>query len=282
MTVAILFLVFALILYIYGGVSYLSKDILRLFAFLFGACAVFAYGFIDLLFKTGNQNTYLYLSFIPVFVFGYFYIKSKQKVRPLEVVANQQRYWDEVKASDVYQFFKGRKQQRAKKIIIRVNAEEKKLFRQSLNKKYISTNFFKTLKRIEEEFTYINNLEDIKQYELYEAILKKIKGITKAREISIDYEDVLKQNKMCVEFFLMDLWEKYTKRSNIGTANLSLLANREIEEELVGALDNIDLNCVKAKGAALYYRYMVFVGRADNYVFKKQEPSESSNDDEFL
>ena len=98
----------------------------------------------------------------------------------------------------------------------------------------------------------------------------------------MDYEALLKENKMCAEFFLMDLWEKYTKRSNIGIANLILLGNREIEEEFVGALDNIDLNCVKAKGAALYYRYMVFVGRADNYVFKKQEPSESSNDDEFL
>lgn len=285
MFVVIFFLCIALTLWAYGDFSYLSKDILRLFALLMGASAIFSYGFIELLFRAGDEETYLYLAFIPVFVFGYFYIKAKRKVRPLEVVANQQRYWDEVKGSDVYKFFQGRKEKRAKKITIRVNEEEKKLFRQIIgepHKKYLSTNFFKTLKRIEEEFTYIKNLDDIKQYKLYEAVFKKIKSIVKAREISVDYEALLKENKMCAEFFLMDLWEKYTKRSNIGIANLILLGNREIEEEFVGALDNIDLNCVKAKGAALYYRYMVFVGRADNYVFKKQEPSESSNDDEFL
>ena len=286
MGVVIFFLCLALAFWMYGSMSYLSKDVLRLFAILMGASAIFSYGFIKLLFRTGDGQTYLYLAFIPIFLFGFYYIKLKRKVRPLEVVANQQRYWDEVKAKDVYSFFQGRKQKKSKKITIRVNEEEKKLFRinPSDNKKYISTNFFKILKRIENEFTYVKSLKDIEQYELYNAVFNKIKNIVKSRDIDVDYEEIFKENKKCVEFFLMDLWERYTKRSNIGIANLVLLANREIEEEFVGALDNIDLNCVKAKGAALYYRYMVFSGREKNYISKQQEEiqEEIYEDGDFL
>lgn len=298
MGVVIIFLFLSAALYLYAEMSYLSKDILRTFAVLIAISSIFSYGFImlvfKLIFKNGDTPTFLYLCFIPIFLIGLILMKKKRKINSLEIVANQQRYWNEIKASDVYKFFEKRKQRKSETIAIRVNEEEKKLLRSNLDKnnKYLSINFFKKLKRIEDEFTFIctkkdyikvtNILESLKDYELYTAIFNKINQFVKKMEIDVDYGKILKENQYCAEFFLMDLWERYTKRENIGNANLILLANREIEEELVGALDNIDLNCVKAKGAALYYRYMVFTGRAENYIHKRQEPIEQFNDDEFL
>lgn len=295
MGVVVILLFLSATLWLYAGMSYLSKDILRLFSVLIASCAILTYGFIMLVFKGSDNPTSLFLLFIPVFILGIFLIKKKRKVIPLKVIANQQRYWDEIKANDVYRFFERRKQRKAHKITIRVNAEEKKILRHipdNPNSQYISINFFKKLKRLEEEFTFICTdnkqvkTEDIlKSFEvsrLYTAIFKKILQIVKKIDIKVDYGKILKENQNCAEFFLMDLWEQFTKRENIGNANLILLADREIEEELVGALDNLDLNCVKAKGAALYYRYMIFTGRAENYISKKQEPVEESSDEEFL
>lgn len=73
------------------------------------------------------------------------------------------------------------------------------------------------------------------------------------------------------EFFLMSLWEEHTKIFNISLANLELLAYNEKDKEFLGALDLLNLNCVKRKGAVLFYKYMEFKNRIKDYVKYKDK-----------
>ena len=57
---------------------------------------------------------------------------------------------------------------------------------------------------------------------------------------------------------MIDLWCRFTKPFNIGTANLIVLAKNFTQSELIGALDNADLNSIKRHGAGLYFQYALF------------------------
>lgn len=323
LAIVVFFLTIAAVLWIFGDMSYLSKPILKQFAFTMALGSFMTWAFLtfflETVFQWKDYQNYIYLLFIPFFIIGMYHLKKARKIVPLSVQANQQRYWEEIKASDVYKFFLGRKEPKRKKIVIRVNEGEKKFFKSSElipDKDYVSVNFFRMLKRIEKELTFVDlkslqnieleiltilnanpNAQDteelnrqiteknkeiaalkeqlakdmndtINQIPLYKAVFDKIKFFIREQDIEANLVDIFVEDKGCVEFFLLDLWERYTKRVNIGTANLVLLAEREIEEEFIGAMDNVDLYSVKAKGAALYYRYMVFMGRVDNYLKK--------------
>ncbi len=68
-------------------------------------------------------------------------------------------------------------------------------------------------------------------------------------------------------------------------ANLEVLATNKNEIELIGALDLLNLNCVKRKGAVLFYKYIEFKNRIKDYV--KQEnleinPSEEGFDESYI
>lgn len=302
LAIVVFFLTIAAVLWIFGDMSYLSKPILKQFAFTMALGSFMTWAFLtfflETVFQWKNYQNYIYLLFIPFFIIGMYHLKKARKIVPLSVQANQQRYWEEIKASDVYKFFLGRKEPKRKKIVIRVNEGEKKFFKSSElipDKDYVSVNFFRMLKRIEKELTFVNlkssqNIEKdmndiINQIPLYKAVFDKIKFFIREQDIKANLVDIFVEDKGCVEFFLLDLWERYTKRVNIGTANLVLLAEREIEEEFIGAMDNVDLYSVKAKGAALYYRYMVFMGRVDNYLKKVEQEEkfdESLKDGDFL
>lgn len=340
LAIVVFFLTIAAVLWIFGDMSYLSKPILKQFAFTMALGSFMTWAFLtfflETVFQWKNYQNYIYLLFIPFFIIGMYHLKKARKIVPLSVQANQQRYWEEIKASDVYKFFLGRKEPKRKKIVIRVNEGEKKFFKSSElipDKDYVSVNFFRMLKRIEKELTFVDlkllqnieleiltilnanrNAQDTKelnrqiteknkeiatlkeqlakdmndtinQIPLYKAVFDKIKFFIREQDIEANLVDIFVEDKGCVEFFLLDLWERYTKRVNIGTANLVLLAEREIEEEFIGAMDNVDLYSVKAKGAALYYRYMVFMGRVDNYLKKVEQEEkfdESLKDGDFL
>ena len=51
----------------------------------------------------------MYLGFIPFFLFGIHYIKKKTKATDISVITNQQRYFNEVRGTDIYDFYKTRK-----------------------------------------------------------------------------------------------------------------------------------------------------------------------------
>lgn len=303
LAIVVFFLTIAAVLWIFGDMSYLSKPILKQFAFTMALGSFMTWAFLtfflETVFQWKNYQNYIYLLFIPFFIIGMYHLKKARKIVPLSVQANQQRYWEEIKASDVYKFFLGRKEPKRKKIVIRVNEGEKKFFKSSElipDKDYVSVNFFRMLKRIEKELTFVDlkssqNIEKdmndiINQIPLYKVVFDKIKFFVREQDIKANLVDIFVEDKGCVEFFLLDLWERYTKRVNIGTANLVLLAEREIEEEFIGAMDNVDLYSVKAKGTALYYRYMVFMGRVDNYLKKAEQEEEkfdeSLKDGDFL
>lgn len=303
LAIVVFFLTIAAVLWIFGDMSYLSKPILKQFAFTMALGSFMTWAFLtfflETVFQWKNYQNYIYLLFIPFLIIGMYHLKKARKIVPLSVQANQQRYWEEIKASDVYKFFLGRKEPKRKKIVIRVNEGEKKFFKSSElipDKDYVSVNFFRMLKRIEKELTFVDlkssqNIEKdmndiINQIPLYKVVFGKIKFFIREQDIKANLVDIFVEDKGCVEFFLLDLWERYTKRVNIGTANLVLLAEREIEEEFIGAMDNVDLYSVKAKGAALYYRYMVFMGRVDNYLKKAEQEEEkfdeSLKDGDFL
>lgn len=126
--------------------------------------------------------------------------------------ANQQRYWEEIKASDVYKFFLGRKEPKRKKIVIRVNEGEKKFFKSSElipDKDYVSVNFFRMLKRIEKELTFVDlksspnikkDMNDtINQIPLYKAVFDKIKFFIREQDIKTNLVDIFVEDKGCVK-----------------------------------------------------------------------------------
>ena len=82
----------------------------------------------------------------------------------------------------------------------------------------------------------------------------------------------------------MDLWEKYTYKFNISLANLDILATNLNEKELLGALDLLNLNCVKLKGAVLYYKFIQFKDRIKDFVKEESQnvsPKEEGFDEKY-
>lgn len=267
-------------LYMFGSTYYQAKHLLKTTSIITIFLPICIY-FIVTISSMDFHTSYYYLIAAPIFAIGYFVFEEASRTKGLGIVANQQRYWNEVDAKAVYDFFAARKDKKSDRIEIKVNREAKKFFREVDGERKINTNFFKTLKLIEP--TLINSEEDLFQYPLYEAIYKKLSDVLKSKEIKLDINEVIKENANCAEFLLMDLWDKYTKDINIGIGSLIVLARGVTQEELVGALDNIDLNCIKPKGAALYYAYCVFKGKTNNPV-RTIEPEiiEDEDDIEYL
>lgn len=219
-----------------------------------------------------NQGNPYYLLFILFFCYGIYFISKSAKIPDIKIVANQQRYYDEVNRNMVYNFYENRKVMKNDRVEVLVNKHSKKLIKTFYNKiddkekisdSFISTTFFLNLKNINP--TKIEKLDEIKS-PIYIAIFKKIKSYVSSREEKLDYEIELKNNGYFLEFFLMDLWERYTGDINISVANLQVLATSDIEKELLGAIDNISLNSIKANGASLYYKYMYFKDRIKEYL----------------
>ncbi len=282
-------------LWVYSSNTFMSRELLRSYALIMLGVSVLVWLFFALTLNPSAdaKPLYVYLAFIPFFALTTFYISKRIRQRGLKIVANQQRYWDEVTSEDVSEFYKYRKILKGGRFATKVNIEDRRLFKNIIIsgdgdgentkiKEIISPSFFKNLKRLDSELTKIDDLGQLEQYPLYAAIFKKLKEIIKKSEKTVDYESELKNSFYVAEYFLMRLWENHTKRTNISNANLAVLASRDIENELIGALDNLDLNCVKKRGAALYYRYMRFCGRDEAYISKPASDETASEDGEIL
>lgn len=155
-----------------------------------------------------------------------------------------------------------------------VNKENKKLIKNG----YIVPQLFLDYKNL--ELTNISNLEELNQNAIFKAVFDKIKGFIKDLELRIDYDKILKENDYKAEFFLMSLWELSTKKFNISLANLDIKAKNEKDKEFIGALDLLNLNCVKRKGAVLFYKYIEFKDRIKDYI--KQEQLEINPKEEIF
>ncbi|WP_376843606.1 hypothetical protein [Campylobacter coli] len=221
-----------------------------------------------------------YLAFIPVILILDRYISIKIKPKKLEIIADQQRYWDEINSQSIANFYNFRKRMLKSRIEIEIDENSKKIIKNG----HIVPDFFIKYKNL--ELTKINSIKDIEECsKVYKAIFKKVKGFIDILEVKINYEEILKNNNYYLEFFLLELWEDYTPKFNISPANLDILAIDEKEIEFLGAIDLIHLNCIKRKGSAMYYKYLESKNRIQNFLESKNDENyanEKKFDEEYI
>ncbi|EAK0465575.1 hypothetical protein YZ64_06850 [Campylobacter upsaliensis] len=259
MLVLIFFFILAFVFWNKSKMDLEKEFIYEYSSYIIGLSAVLIYVYLYTNEEELKTSIY-YLFLTPCFLILLYFIKQKIKPKPLNIEANQQRYFDEVNALMIKEFYQTRKDIKKDRVEVYVNKESKKLIK---NNKIVPEFFllYHSLKP-----TKISNINELKQYTIFAIIFKKLEEFIKLKEVKIDYEKELENNHYYAEFFLMELWEKYTPQFNISVANLDILASSEKEREFLGALDLIHLNCVKRKGAVFYYKYLEFKDRIKEYL----------------
>ncbi|EAI9602157.1 hypothetical protein C3W46_09500, partial [Campylobacter coli] len=112
-----------------------------------------------------------YLAFIPVILILDRYISIKIKPKKLEIIADQQRYWDEINSQSIANFYNFRKRMLKSRIEIEIDENSKKIIKNG----HIVPDFFIKYKNL--ELTKINSIKDIEECsKVYKAIFKKVKG----------------------------------------------------------------------------------------------------------
>lgn len=259
MLVLIFFFILAFVFWNKSKMDLEKEFIYEYSSYIIGLSAVLFYVYLYANEEELKTSAY-YLFLTPCFLILLYFIKQKIKAKPLNIEANQQRYFDEVNALMIKEFYQTRKDIKKDRVEVYVNKESKKLIK---NNKIVPE-FFLLYHSLEP--TKISNINELKQYTIFAIIFKKLEEFIKLKEVKIDYEKELENNHYYAEFFLMELWEKYTPQFNISVANLDILASSEKEREFLGALDLIHLNCVKRKGAVFYYKYLEFKDRIKEYL----------------
>ncbi|EAK0839778.1 hypothetical protein A0Z36_08685 [Campylobacter upsaliensis] len=259
MLVLIFFFILAFVFWNKSKMDLEKEFIYEYSSYIIGLSAILIYVYLYTNEEELKTSVY-YLFLTPCFLILLYFIKQKIKPKPLNIEANQQRYFDEVNALMIKEFYQTRKDIKKDRVEVYVNKESKKLIK---NNKIVPE-FFLLYRSLEP--TKISNINELKQYTIFAIIFKKLEEFIKLKEVKIDYEKELESNHYYAEFFLMELWEKYTPQFNISVANLDILASSEKEREFLGALDLIHLNCVKRKGAVFYYKYLEFKDRIKEYL----------------
>ncbi|WP_270963543.1 hypothetical protein [Campylobacter upsaliensis] len=259
MLVLIFFFILAFVFWNKSKMDLEKEFIYEYSSYIIGLSAVLIYVYLYTNEEELKTSVY-YLFLTPCFLILLYFIKQKIKPKPLNIEANQQRYFDEVNALMIKEFYQTRKDIKKDRVEVYVNKESKKLIK---NNKIVPE-FFLLYHSLEP--TKISNINELKQYTIFAIIFKKLEEFIKLKEVKIDHEKELENNHYYAEFFLMELWEKYTPQFNISVANLDILASSEKEREFLGALDLIHLNCVKRKGAVFYYKYLEFKDRIKEYL----------------
>lgn len=275
---------FGLSLWLFSGSYFKGKEILK-FAGISLAIVSFGMLFISFV-KKQTIPPIPYLFALAIFGIGFYLLWKirQEKKSTFKVIANQQRYWNEVNGKQVYDYFKNRKKIKSNRVEIDVNKERKKFFFRGANfseNYYATPSFFVELNAL--ELTKTDNYKDVEKSILYKTIFNKLKGIIKDKEITNDYDtffaEALKDNGNYLEYFLIYLWENYTKDINIGIANLELLAVNNTEEQLIGALDIAFLHNMVYRGSAMFYAYKRF--RGELMLPQAKEPEPEEDDDSF-
>ena len=183
-------------------------------------------------------------------------VKREVALNPNFIKAKKQSYWD-IPSIDIINFFKYRREEKKDRVETHINKLSKKFWRVYDNRhRYFTKNIFIELYDL--ELTTLEKVEEINNIRLYNKIFNKIKEFTEAAELNVNFDEILEENDHIAEYFLIDIWCRFTKRVNIGTANLIVLAENFTQQELIGALDNADLNSVKRHGSSLYFKYAMF------------------------
>jgi hypothetical protein len=208
------------------------------------------------------ENRYIYLAFMPVFLVLVINIYKTGKRKPVNIIAKRQSYWS-IPSKSIYRCYKNRIFITSDRVETKLDTADKLFTKRYSEAVSFSGNI--VLKSRNIKLTKVMFTDEIKNFQLYSLVFNKIKSILKVLEKDVDFESSLKENDMCIEYFLLDLWERFTKNFNIGTANLEVYAVSDIQIEFIGALDNISLNSIKRNGAVLLYMFMKFKNRlSDN------------------
>lgn len=226
-----------------------------------------------------SMSKIFYISFAGLGVYLFKIVKENAKKEDIQIQVKQESYWN-IKPSSIYDFYKFRTIRKPDRIETEINKLNKQFYRQYANDmKFLTGNIFKEIEEI--KLTKIKTTKDLSNSLLYEMIFDKIKGFVKSLEQSVDWEQILKENDFIAEYFLIDIWCRFTKPFNIGTANLSILAGNYTEYELVGAIDNADLNSVKRHGATLFFLYAKFKNLIpQDEAYQNNENTELENNDD--
>lgn len=226
-----------------------------------------------------KMEIFFYLIFIAIALITIYKIYLLSKKKPVDIVAKQTSYWG-VNAKDIYKKYDWKLDFKKDRIETRTNRLQKQIYRVYSNEeKYITGNIFLAMNDL--KFTKVNDLSEI-QSELYTTIIKKFKEIIEELELKNDLDTLLKENGNCVEFFLINCWEIYTQRVNLGIATLDILAKNFTEYELLGALDNATLNSVKRHGAAMYFKYAEFKNLLPKNILERREQDEKNKIKDIL
>lgn len=222
-----------------------------------------------MLFMTNKtySSTYIYLTFLISLVAMFIYLKKQIDISVCNITyqdtfkegfikAKKQSYWD-IPTEKIVNFFKYRTEIKKDRVETNINKLSKNFFRvYGNNDIFLTENIFHDMNDL--ELTKLEEVEEIQNYPLYSKIFEKIRDYHVSAETEINYKEILEQNGNIAEYFLMELWSNHIQGLNIGTANLAVLAENFTQYELIGALDNADLNSVKRHGAGLFFKYALF------------------------
>lgn len=264
-----------------------EKNIYLYFGIICIVCvwSVYTLGYIGVEKKEHKTlNFYVYIGIIITIVFLIRFARGYIKKPSLKIVAPQVNYWG-ISPQDIENYYDYRREIKGfgsdKRVETKVNKLSKKFYRSYSNKdKFLTGNIFLEMTNL--KLLKVKNLDEINNVLLYRRIFNKIKDICKEAEINVNYDEILRENKNIVEYFLIDCWCRFTKPFNIGLANLEVLATNFTQKELVGAIDNADLNSVKRAGASLFFKYALFKGLIpiDEEITEEDEVWANDSEDE--
>jgi hypothetical protein len=255
------------------------KELKEILGYAVVIALLLIWGTYFLMFSGGykQMESYIYILFIAISFLIAYKIFLLSKTKPLDVLAKQQSYWN-IPHQDIYNKFRNKLEIKSDRVEVSTNELEKKIYRRYSNSSELITgNIFLAIQNL--ELTKISNLNEINS-ELYNTIFQKIKSSTIKQEEDVNFDEILKENENYLEYFLIDCWDRYTKRINVGIAPLNVIAKTFTEQELLGALDNVCLSSVKRNGAALYFKYMQFKNLLPQ-ISQAQEEDEQEEDEYF-
>ncbi|OCS21940.1 hypothetical protein CFVI97532_07000 [Campylobacter fetus subsp. venerealis cfvi97/532] len=258
MIVLVMFLVIIFFTYISNKGNLEVKSLIEFSSFIL---AIFTIGLFIIIssFDELKPNLF-YLLPIPCILYLLKYISKSIQSKPLTIVANQQRYFKDAIAQRIIKFYENRKEKKSNRIEVFVNEENKKIIINDMIRPQFFINYFGF------KGTKIQNLAELEKSDVFKSVFNKVKDFIKDLEVKVDFDKELQNNNFIAEFFLMDLWERYTPKFNISVANLDILARSENEKEFLGAIDLLNLNCIKFKGAGMYYAYLEFKDRLKDFI----------------
>ena len=194
MLIFALFSIATLVFYLKSKFGNENEEILTMTTYCLGISTAIT-SFLILTGKKEPQTDLLYLSLIPFFVFGIYYINKKTQPKSFEIIANQQRYFNEVTPKALIDFYKVRKDIKKDRVETLVNKDSKKLIKDG---KIIPT-FFLDLQNI--KLTEIKSVEDLNQNKVFKAVFEKVKSFIQAKEVRVNYQKTLEENNYIAEFF---------------------------------------------------------------------------------